>query len=57
MVGAMNAVPGFHCPTSPGSFYAYVDVREALGRSYRGGVTPTTSAEPSARNTPPVAAR
>lgn len=45
MVEAMNAVPGFHCPTPQGAFYAYVDVREALGRTYRGGVTPTTSAE------------
>ena len=45
MVAAMNAVPGFHCPTPEGAFYAYVDVREALGKTYRGGVTPTTSAE------------
>ena len=45
MVEAMDAVPGFHCPTPQGAFYAYVDVREALGKTYRGGVTPTTSAE------------
>ena len=45
MVEAMDAVPGFHCPTPRGAFYAYVDVREALGKTYRGGVTPTTSAE------------
>jgi aspartate aminotransferase len=44
MVQALNAVPGFACPTPEGAFYAYVDVREALGRTYR-GVTPQTSAE------------
>ena len=27
MVEAMDAVPGFHCPTPQGAFYAYVDVR------------------------------
>ena len=45
MVEALNRVPGFHCPTPEGAFYAYVDVREALGRTYTGGVTPATSAE------------
>lgn len=44
MVEAMNAVPGFDCPTPEGAFYAYVDVRGALGRTIR-GVTPATSAE------------
>ncbi|HEY4614206.1 MAG TPA: pyridoxal phosphate-dependent aminotransferase [Citricoccus sp.] len=44
MVEALNAVPGFACPTPEGAFYAYVDVREALGRTYR-GVTPQTSTE------------
>ncbi|MDI3331488.1 MAG: pyridoxal phosphate-dependent aminotransferase [Micrococcus sp.] len=44
MVEALNAVPGFSCPTPEGAFYAYVDVREALGRTYR-GVSPQTSAE------------
>ncbi|MCT2007185.1 pyridoxal phosphate-dependent aminotransferase [Micrococcus lylae] len=44
MVQAMNAVPGFECPTPEGAFYAYVDVRGALGREIR-GVTPATSAE------------
>ena len=44
MVAAMNAVPGFECPTPEGAFYAYVDVRNALGREIR-GVTPATSAE------------
>ena len=45
IAGPLDAVPGFHCPTPQGAFYAYVDVREALGKTYRGGVTPTTSAE------------
>jgi aspartate aminotransferase len=44
MVKALNAVPGFACPTPEGAFYAYVDVRGALGKTYR-GVTPQTSAE------------
>ncbi|XNY99504.1 pyridoxal phosphate-dependent aminotransferase [Micrococcus luteus] len=44
MVKAMNAVPGFECPTPQGAFYAYVDVRDALGREIR-GVTPSTSEE------------
>ena len=45
MVEGLNQVPGFSCPTPEGAFYAYVDAREALGRTYRGGVTPATSAE------------
>ena len=44
MVEGLNAVPGFHCPTPEGAFYAYVDVREALGRDIA-GQTPRTSAE------------
>lgn len=44
MVDALNQVPGFHCPTPEGAFYAYVDVTGALGREIR-GVTPTTSLE------------
>ncbi|MCY1159559.1 MAG: pyridoxal phosphate-dependent aminotransferase [Citricoccus sp.] len=44
MVEALNAVPGFSCPTPEGAFYAYVDVRGALGKTYR-DVTPQTSAE------------
>jgi aspartate aminotransferase len=31
MVAALNEVPGFSCPTPEGAFYAYVDVRGALG--------------------------
>ncbi|WP_394161822.1 pyridoxal phosphate-dependent aminotransferase [Galactobacter valiniphilus] len=44
MVAGLNAVPGFACPTPKGAFYAYVDVRGALGKEYA-GVTPQTSAE------------
>ncbi|WP_336992347.1 pyridoxal phosphate-dependent aminotransferase [Leucobacter sp. VD1] len=44
IVEELNRVPGFHCPTPEGAFYAYVDVTGALGREVR-GVTPTTSLE------------
>lgn len=44
IVEELNKVPGFHCPTPEGAFYAYVDVRDALGREIR-GVTPNTSLE------------
>jgi len=44
IVEELNKVPGFHCPTPEGAFYAYVDVTGALGRSIR-SVTPTTSLE------------
>jgi len=44
IVAGLNEVPGFSCPTPQGAFYAYVDVRGALGKEYH-GVTPTTSAE------------
>jgi len=44
IVDALNQVPGFSCPTPEGAFYAYVDVREALGREIAGSV-PQTSAQ------------
>lgn len=44
IVEELNAVSGFSCPTPEGAFYAYVDVRGALGRPVA-GVTPETSAE------------
>ncbi len=44
IVGELNKVPGFVCPTPEGAFYAYVDVTAALGKPVR-GVTPTTSLE------------
>ncbi|MBP1326126.1 aspartate aminotransferase [Leucobacter exalbidus] len=44
IVTELNKVPGFHCPTPEGAFYAYVDVTGALGTEIA-GVTPTTSLE------------
>ncbi|QIM19367.1 pyridoxal phosphate-dependent aminotransferase [Leucobacter coleopterorum] len=44
IIEELNKVEGFNCPTPEGAFYAYVDVTEALGKTY-GGVTPTTSLE------------
>ena len=44
IVSELNKVPGFHCPTPEGAFYAYVDVTAALGREIA-GITPTTSLE------------
>ena len=44
IVAELNKVPGFHCPTPEGAFYAYVDVTAALGKTYR-GVTPSSSLE------------
>ena len=44
IVEELNKVPGFHCPTPEGAFYAYVDVTGALGKTY-GDVTPTSSLE------------
>ncbi len=36
IVAALNRVPGFDCATPDGAFYAYPNVRAALGRDYRG---------------------
>lgn len=44
IVSGLNEIEGFSCPTPEGAFYAYVDVREALGREIAGR-TPQTSAE------------
>lgn len=44
IVRELNSVNGFHSPVPKGAFYAYVDVRDALGRGIE-GVTPTTSLE------------
>ncbi|MGJ9406171.1 pyridoxal phosphate-dependent aminotransferase [Nesterenkonia aurantiaca] len=44
IVSGLNEITGFSCPTPEGAFYAYVDVREALGREIAGR-TPQTSAE------------
>jgi len=44
IVGLLNEVPGFECPTPTGAFYVYPSVKGALGKSIR-GKTPTTSAQ------------
>jgi len=44
IVGLLNEVPGFVCPTPQGAFYVYPSVKGALGKSIRGKV-PKTSAE------------
>ncbi|MCO1339077.1 aspartate aminotransferase [Kocuria polaris] len=44
MVAALNEIDGFYAPMPEGAFYAYADVRGALGREIA-GVTPQTSAE------------
>ncbi|MGK0715206.1 pyridoxal phosphate-dependent aminotransferase [Leucobacter sp. W1153] len=44
IVAELNKVPGFHCPTPEGAFYAYVDVTGALGTEIAGH-TPETSLE------------
>ena len=44
MVDMLNEIPGVHCPTPEGAFYAYPSVKGVLGREIRGRV-PQTSAE------------
>ena len=44
IVGLLNEVPGFDCPTPQGAFYVYPSVKGALGKSIRGKVA-NTSAE------------
>ncbi len=44
IVSKLNEIAGFSTPTPKGAFYAYPDVRQALGRDIAGR-TPTTSAE------------
>ena len=44
IVGLLNEIPGFHCPTPQGAFYVYPSVKGVLGKTIRGKV-PTTSAE------------
>jgi aspartate/methionine/tyrosine aminotransferase len=44
IVGLLNEVPGFNCPTPTGAFYVYPSVKGALGKSIRGKVA-NTSAE------------
>ena len=44
IVGLLNEIPGFDCPTPQGAFYVYPSVKGVLGKSIRGKVA-TTSAE------------
>ncbi len=44
IVGLLNEIPGFNCPTPTGAFYVYPSVKGVLGKTIR-GKTPTTSAE------------
>ena len=44
IVGLLNDVPGFSCPTPQGAFYVYPSVKGALGKTIRGKVA-NTSAE------------
>ena len=44
IVGLLNEIPGFDCPTPSGAFYVYPSVKGVLGKSIR-GKTPHTSAE------------
>ena len=44
IVGLLNEIPGFDCPTPTGAFYVYPSVKGVLGTTIR-GKTPKTSAE------------
>jgi aspartate/methionine/tyrosine aminotransferase len=44
IVGLLNEIPGFTCPTPTGAFYVYPSVKGVLGTTIR-GKTPKTSAE------------
>ena len=44
IVEGLNRIPGFRTPTPQGAFYVYPDVRELLGREWRGR-TPATTLE------------
>jgi aspartate/methionine/tyrosine aminotransferase len=44
IVGLLNEIPGFKCPTPQGAFYVYPSVKGVLGKPIREKV-PTTSAE------------
>ena len=44
IVGLLNEIPGFECPTPQGAFYVYPSVKGVLGKTIRGKVA-NTSAE------------
>ena len=43
IVGLLNEVPGFECPTPQGAFYVYPSVKGALGKTIRGKVAHTSA--------------
>jgi aspartate aminotransferase len=44
IVGLLDAIPGVHCPTPEGAFYAYPSVTGLIGKSFD-GVRPASSGE------------
>jgi aspartate aminotransferase len=42
IVGLLNEIPGFDCPTPQGAFYVYPSVKGALGKTIRGKVANTS---------------
>jgi aspartate aminotransferase len=43
IVGLLNEIPGFECPTPQGAFYVYPSVKGVLGKTIRGKVANTSS--------------
>ena len=43
IVGLLNEIPGFECPTPTGAFYVYPSVKGALGKTIRGKVAKTSA--------------
>ncbi|MEI6870395.1 MAG: pyridoxal phosphate-dependent aminotransferase [Actinomycetota bacterium] len=43
IVGLLNEIPGFECPTPQGAFYVYPSVKGALGKTIRGKVAHTSA--------------
>ncbi len=43
IVGLLNEIPGFDCPTPQGAFYVYPSVKGALGKTIRGKVAHTSA--------------
>lgn len=43
IVGLLNEIPGFECPTPQGAFYVYPSVKGVLGKTIRGKVAHTSA--------------
>jgi aspartate/methionine/tyrosine aminotransferase len=43
IVGLLNEIPGFECPTPQGAFYVYPSVKGVLGKTIRGKVAKTSA--------------